>query len=134
MMRCCLTTPDPGRWQAGVDNGADPEHTAVMHRIRDSLSYRMPIGDLIVALESSIQIDSRTELGGDIQRCLLSNAAERLTKFACKVEPMPWLTWRDRLRDAWAVFCRRAVVVYVSDKPMGWDDLWNNKRKLKGHA
>jgi hypothetical protein len=84
-----------------------------MRDITDKLSYRMPLKDFIWALKAAMQIDSRTMLGGDIQRCLLSNAAERLEKLEWKVDPMPWLSWRDRLKDAWAVVQRRAVVIYV---------------------
>jgi hypothetical protein len=113
MMRCCLTTPDPGSWKAGADDTADPRMVGAMHGIRDRLSYSMPIGDLIWALKASVQIDSRTMLGGDIQRCLLSNAAHRLEILAEGKDPAPWRTLRDRIKDAWAVIWRRAVCVYV---------------------
>src|SRR5450631_1503603 len=71
--RCCLTTPDPGKWQAGVDDTADPAMVKAMHNIRDRLSHRMPLIDLIWALKAAVQIDSRTRMGHDIQNCLLSN-------------------------------------------------------------
>lgn len=110
-MRCCLTTTDPGPWKAGVDDAADPAMVNAMHNIRDRLSYAMPIGDLIWALKASIQIDNRTMLGGDIQRCLLSNAAHRLEILTEGTDPAPWLGWRYRLRDAWAVWRRRGVCI-----------------------
>ena len=78
MPRCCLTTPDPGAWKAGVDDTADPSMVKAMHNITERLSHRMPLSDLIWALKAAVQIDSRTMLGGNIQRCLLSNAADRL--------------------------------------------------------
>lgn len=113
--RCCLTTPDPGSWKAGVDDGASPDMIRVMHSIRNKLSYRMPIRDFVWALRASVQIDSRTMLGGDIQRCLLSNAADRIEVLALHKDPLPWLRPLDRIRDAWAVLQRRAVVVYVKE-------------------
>lgn len=124
MLRCCLTTPDPGKWQAGVDNSADPEMIMRMHNIRDRLSYQMPIRDLIWALQSAVNVDSRTMLGGDIQRCLLSNAAHRLTLLAEKIDPAPWLTWRTRFADAWAVINGRAVAIHVSGTVY---DKWKDK-------
>lgn len=113
-MRCCLFTPDPGPWKAGVDDCADPQMINAMHNIRGRLSYRMPIGDLIWALRASVQIDSRARLGGDIQRCLLDNAVHRLEILAEGKDPVPWNTLRGRIRDAWAVIQQRAVCVYVS--------------------
>lgn len=115
-LRCCLTTPDPGKWTAGVDDSGDDEHTERMHNIRDKLSYNMPIDDFIWALKSAVGIDSRTMLGGDITRCLLSNAAHRLEIMTKKTDPtsiwnMPGSKWR--IKDAWAVFRGRAVVIYV---------------------
>lgn len=126
--RCCLTTPDPGKWQAGVDDGADPGMIKAMHNIRDRLSHRMPLNDLIWALKAAVQIDSRTRLGHDIQRCLLSNAADRLEFIYATtpglhpdpktLEHVRWLvSWRyfnGKVRDAWAVFRRRAVALYVN--------------------
>lgn len=111
--RCCLTTPDPGKWTAGVDNTADPGMISAMHNIREHLSYQMPLNELVWALRASVQIDSRTMLGGDIQRCLLSNAADRLDILGRFVDPAPWATLSMRLRDAWAVVRGRAVCVYL---------------------
>jgi len=111
---CCLNTPDPGPWRAGVDDTADPEMIGVMHGIRDSLSYRTPISDFIGQLKAAIQIDNRTRLGGDIQRCLLANSVYRLTLLADKIDPAPWRTLGDRVRDAWAVVSGRAVAIYVA--------------------
>src|SRR6202043_2229582 len=106
-----LTTPDPGKWKAGVDDTADPEMIRIMHKITERLSYQMPVRDLIWALKASVNVDSRTMLGGDIQRCLLSNAAHRLELLSEHVDPAPWLGWRYRLRDAWAVIRRRGVCI-----------------------
>ena len=128
MPRCCLTTPDPGAWTAGKNDTADPDMVARMHSIRDRLSHRMPLSDLIWALNAAVQIDSRTTLGGDIQRCLLSNAADRLEFIYATtpslhpdpktLERVRWLvSWRyfnGKVRDAWAVFRRRAVALYVN--------------------
>lgn len=113
--RCCLLTDDPGPWTAGKDDSADPRMVSAMHNIRDRLSNRMPLDDFIWALKASVQIDNRTMLGGDIQRCLLWNAAHRLEILAKQIDPDA--IWRmrgwPRLKDAWAVFRGRAVVVYV---------------------
>lgn len=108
-----LQTPDPGPWKAGVDDTADPAMIKAMHKIRDTLSYNMPISDLIWALKASAQIDNRTTLGRDIQRCLLSNAAHRLEILAEGKDPAPWRTLRARLKDAWAIVQRRAVCIRV---------------------
>ena len=110
---CCLNTPDPAPWQAGVDDSADADHVGMMHGIRDNLSYRTPIFDFIRQLRAAVQVDNRTLLGRDIQRCLLSNAAHRLTLLAEKIDPAPWRSRQERLHDAWAVFKGRAVAVHV---------------------
>lgn len=111
--RCCLETPDPGPWQAGVDDAAEPAMVERMHSIRDNLSYRTPIFVFIRQLHAAVNIDNRTLLGQDIQRCLLANAAARLTLLAENVDPYPWRTLRENLRDAWAVLRRRAVAIHV---------------------
>src|ERR1700693_3027218 len=110
---CCLNTPDPGLWTAGVDDSADPEMISVMHAIRDNLSYRTSIFEFIKQLRAAVNIDNRTLLGWDIQRCLLSNAAYRLTLLAEKIDPAPWRTRRERFRDAWVVLKGRAVAIHV---------------------
>jgi hypothetical protein len=114
--RCCLTTGDPGKWTAGVNNSADDNHIGLMHGIRNKLSYNMPLNDFIWALKSAVGIDSRTMLGGDIQRCLLSNAAHRLEIMGNRTDPDA--TWsmplsKYRFKDAWAVLMGRAAVIYV---------------------
>lgn len=114
--RCCLTTPDPGEWKAGVDDTADECMKRRMHDIISTLNYRMPIEDLIWALQASINIDSRTMMGGDIQRCLLSNAAHRLEILALQIEPsQQWKRTRDRIGDAWAVLRGRAAAIYLKE-------------------
>lgn len=110
-----LQTPDPGPWKAGVDDTADPAMVKAMHKVRDTLSYDMPISDLIWALKASAQIDNRTTLGRDIQRCLLSNAAHRLEILAEGKDPAPWRTLRARLKDAWAIVQRRAFCIRVKE-------------------
>lgn len=110
---CCLNTPDPGPWQAGVDDGADPQMIDKMHSIRDNLSYSTPIFDFIQQLRSAVHLDSRTRLGGDLQRCLLSNAAHRLTLLSQKIDPAPWRSLGQSIKDAWAVFKGRAVALHV---------------------
>lgn len=110
---CCLNTPDPGPWKAGVFDAADPEMIRVMHGIRDNLSRSTPIYLFIKQLKTAVQIDSRTRLGHDIQRCLLSNAADRLTLLVEHIDPAPWARLRDRIRDAWAVIRCRAVATHI---------------------
>lgn len=112
--RCCLTTPDPGEWKAGVDDSADPAMIERMRGITSRLSYRMPIWELIWVLKAASNIDSRTRLGGDIQRCLLSNAAYRLEILALQIDPtQSWKKTRDRIKDAWAVYRGRAAAIYI---------------------
>ena len=111
--KCCLNTPDPGPWRAGVDDGADPQMVDRMHWIRDNLSYSTPLLTFIKQLQSAVHIDSRTLLGGDIQRCLLSNAAHRLTLLSENIDPAPWRSVRTSIKDAWAVLKGRAVAIYV---------------------
>lgn len=129
LQRCCLNTPDPAPWRAGVDDSADPEMVLRMHSIRDNLSYATPIPVLIKQLNAAVQIDSRTMLGGDIQRCLLSNAAHRLTLLARNIDPAPWRTLRLRISDAWAVIMRRAVAIHVAASV--YDD-WQPSRDTGG--
>lgn len=112
--RCCLTTDDPGPWKAGVNDTADPNMIHAMHRIRDRLSNQMPIGDLIWVLEAAVQIDSRTTLGGDIQRCLLWNAAARLKAIGLHKNPWPWSPLSQRIKDAWAIIRRNGVCIRTS--------------------
>jgi hypothetical protein len=117
---------DPQSWKAGVDDSADPEMIARMHDIAGRLSHRTPMGEFIRMLNAAVHVDSRTRLGHDIQRCLLSNAADRLEfMFAsycplqdAKLEEharwcMSWGYFNQKLRDAWAVFRKRAVALYV---------------------
>ena len=114
--KCCMNTPDPGPWKAGVDDGADPPMIDLMHKIRGKICNNMTTDDLIWELKAAVQIDSRTRLGRDIQRCLLSIAADRLTIIEKNADPYSWHSFHDRLRDAKAVFDRRAVCVYIRDK------------------
>lgn len=115
--RCCLLTSDPGEWTAGVDDTADPYMVNRMHSITNRLSHAMPLDDLIWALKASVNIDSRTMLGGDIQRCLLSNAAHRLEILGKNIDPTAIWKMRGlpRLKGAWAVFRGRAVPLYVRE-------------------
>jgi hypothetical protein len=103
----------------------------VMHGIRDNLSHSTPIFEFIRQLQAAVQIDNRTLLGRDIQRCLLSNAAHRLTLLAENIDPAPWRTLRDRFHDAWAVFKSRAVAVHV--RGTVYDD-WRPAQKNDARA
>lgn len=98
-----------------MDDSADPEMIKRMHDLRDNLSYRMPIHDFIKSLKVAVQLDSRTRLGGDLQRCLLWNAAHRLEVLAENIDPnAPYARpLRERMRDALAVLKGRAVVTFV---------------------
>lgn len=111
--RCCLNTPDPGPWTAGVDDSADPYMIEAMHSIRDNLSRSTPLFDFIRMLRRAVNIDSRTTLGGDIQRCLLSGVADRLVLISQNIDPAPWRTMRERVGDSWAVFKGRAVAIPI---------------------
>ncbi len=117
---------DPQSWKAGVDDSADPPMITSMHSIAGRLSHRTPMGEFIRMLRAAVQIDNRTLLGNDIQRCLLSNAADRLefmfASYCPSVDPkidarvMWYVSWRyfnAKLKDAWAVFRKRAVALYV---------------------
>lgn len=112
--RCCLTTPEPGAWTAGIDDTADPGMINRMRDIIKRLNYRMPIWELIWVIKAAVNIDSRTQMGGDIQRCLLSNAAYRLEILALQIEPsQSWKKRRDIIKDAWAVLRGQAVAIYT---------------------
>lgn len=112
--RCCLTTPEPGAWTAGIDDSADAAMIDRMRDITKRLNYRMPIWELIWVLKASLNVDSRTRMGGDIQRCLLSNAAYRLEILALQIDPtQQWKKRRDRIKDAWAVYKGRAAAIYI---------------------
>lgn len=112
--RCCLNTTDPGPWTAGVDDSADPEMVSAMHNITLNLSNDTALPDYIKKLRAAVNIDSRTRLGGDIQRCLLSGAADRLLLMSKNIDPWPWQSRRQRWRDAWDVFMGRAVAIRVT--------------------
>jgi hypothetical protein len=94
----------------------------VMHSIRDNLSHRTPVFDFIWQLRAAALIDNRTLLGHDIQRCLLSNAAHRLTLLAERIDPAPWRSRWDRVQDAWAVLRGRAVAIRVVGTV--YDETW----------
>lgn len=111
---CCKTTPDPGPWKAGVDDAADPEMVARMHRVRDRLSHQMSTDDLIWMMRASAGLDQRTRLGYHIQCCVLHNAASRMELLAKSKDPMPWRNWLGRIGDAWEVFRGRGVLVRTS--------------------
>jgi hypothetical protein len=118
--------PDPQPWKAGVDDTADPPMIAAMHNIADRLSHRTPMGEFIRMLRGGMQLDSRTHLGWHVQAALLANAADRLEYMFdsyCPLqdlklhEDVVWkLSWgyfNTKLKDAWAVFRRKAVALYV---------------------
>lgn len=114
---CCQTIPDPGPWTAGVDDSADPRMVKAMHDIRDKLSYNMPLDDFIWAMKAAVHLDGRTKLGWRLQVCLMWNAVHRLEILAKQIDPDA--IWRARgwarIKDAWAVYQGRAVVIYVKD-------------------
>ncbi len=113
--QCCQTTPDPAPWTAGKDDSADPDMVRRMHGIRDRLSYNMPLHNFIACLKDAVHVDGRTRPGYHLQACLMWNAVHRLEILGEGIDPDA--VWRrrgwPRLRDAWAVFQGRAVVVYV---------------------
>lgn len=117
---------DPKPWKAGVDDSADPEMIAAMHDIAGRLSHRTPMGEFIRMCRASAHLDQRTRLGYHIQCAILGNAADRLEfMFAsyCPLQDieleknvrwyMQWGYFNSKFRDAWAVFKRRAVALYV---------------------
>ena len=117
---------DPQPWKAGVDDSADPKMIEAMHNIAGRLSHRTPMGEFIRMLNTAVQLDSRTRLGHDIQRCLLSNAADRLQYMFdsyCPLQDLKlhddaawklsWGYFNANLKDAWAVWRRKAVALYV---------------------
>ena len=117
---------DPKPWKAGVYDSADSPMISRMHDIAGRLSHRTPMPEFIRMLKAAASIDSRTLLGHAIQRCLLSNAADRLEVMFASTYPgadvkldehVHWYTqwgyFNAKLRDAWAVFCKRAVALYV---------------------
>ncbi len=85
------------------------------------------MAEFIWMLKAAVQIDSRTLLGHDLQRCLLSNAADRLEAICASTPSLQpdakvidhvrwWSSWgyfNGKTRDAWAVFRRRAIALYV---------------------
>jgi hypothetical protein len=129
LVEAMKASPRPAPWKAGVDNSADPMMVERMEQIQQNLNHRTPMPEFIKMLNRAVNIDSRTIMGQDIQRALLSNAAIRLEYLYLALDPVPegplkedgkWLmSWRyfncGRFRDAWAVFKRRAVALYVKD-------------------
>lgn len=116
-LTCCRSTPLPAPWTAGVDDSADRPMVMNITAIAGNLNYETPLWEFILMLEAAVGIDSRTRLGGDIQRCLLTNAAARLRLLGEKIEPHPWTnTLRWRIRDAWAVLCRRSIAISLGPK------------------
>lgn len=108
---CCKETSDPGPWKAGVDDSADPEMIARMHKVRDRLSNSMSTDDLIWMCRASAGLDQRTRLGYHIQCCVLHNAADRLALLSKGEDPWPRRSYRVRLRQAWEVFKGRGFMV-----------------------
>lgn len=117
---------DPKPWKAGVDDSADPAMIAAMHDIAGRLSHRTPMPEFIKMVRGSAGLDQRTRFGYHIQCAILHNAADRLeVMFAscCPLQDlelekhvrwyMQWGYFNQKLRDAWAVFRRRAVVLYI---------------------
>lgn len=127
--RCCLNTPPPGPWKAGVNDTADPPMVNAMVRIQTGLSYSTPLREFISYLNAGVNIDSRTMLGGDLTRCMLANAAHRLTLLTEGIDPAPWRTRSQRLRDAWAIIKGRAVAIHVTGTVY---DTWRERPPQEG--
>lgn len=117
---------DPKPWKAGVDDSADPQMIEAMHNIAGRLSHRTPMGEFVRMLRAGMQLDSRTNLGWHIQTALLANAADRLEYMFDSYCPLqdiklheeavwklPGGYFNTKLKDAWAVWRRKAVALYV---------------------
>lgn len=117
---------DPKPWKAGVDDSADSEMIAAMHDIAGRLSHRTPMGEFIRMCRASAHLDQRTRLGYHIQCAILANAADRLEYMFDSYCPLQDLelhkeaTWKlswgyfnTKFKDAWAVWRRKAVALYV---------------------
>jgi hypothetical protein len=116
---------DPQPWKAGVDDSADPEMIARMHYVLDNLSHKTTVPDLIHLARMSAQLDQRTRLGYHVQCALLANVADRLEVIYASLpeaDPavvahvkwyMNWGYFNGKAKDAWAVFQRRAIALYV---------------------
>lgn len=116
---------DPMPWTAGVDDSADPAMVARMHYVLDNLSHKTSVPDLIKLARMSAHLDQRTRLGYHVQCALLANVADRLEVMYASlpdadpavVEQVNWyMRWgyfNGKIADAWAVFRRRAVALYI---------------------
>ena len=112
--QCCREIADPGKWTAGKDDTADPYMIDRMHNILDKLSFTMPLDTFIKVVKQSVHLDGRTKLGWQIQVCLLWNAVHRLEILSKQIDPDAiWKRPKDRIKDAWAVYRGKAVVIYV---------------------
>lgn len=79
------------------------------------LSYQTPIPRIITMLRyMGSMADLRIPYNRDIARALMHAAADRLMTLTTNVDPRPWRTRKDRLRDAWGVYCQRAVAIHVT--------------------
>lgn len=115
---CCKDTPDPGPWQAGVDDSADRVMIMRMHDARSMLHGDISNEDLIKAIRISVGLDQRTRLGYNIQCCVLHLAASRLELLALAHNLTPYpRSWRVRLASAWEVFQGRAAAVLHDTTP-----------------
>lgn len=112
---CCMGTPDPGPWTAGVDDSADQYMIHRMHSARSMLRNDISDEDLVKVCRISVGLDQRTRLGYHIQCCVLHLAASRLELLALKRDPYPYTTWRARLHMAWEVWKGRANAIRFKD-------------------
>lgn len=117
--------PDPGPWTAGIDDTADPKMIANMHYVLNNLSHKTTVPDLIKLARMSAGLDQRTRLGYHVQCALLANVADRLEVMYASlpdadlavVEHVRWyMSWgyfNGKIKDAWAVYKRRAIALYI---------------------
>lgn len=116
---------DPQPWKAGVDDSADPAMIDNMHYVLNNLSHKTTVPDLIRLARMSAGLDQRTRLGYHVQCATLHNLADRLEVIYASLpgaDPaviahvkwyMSWGYFNGKAKDAWAVFRRRAVALYV---------------------
>ena len=115
MATCCHAANPPGPWKAGVDDAADPKMIRLMTDIASKISYRTPLSEHVKFCKWTVSsVDTRTRMGDSITRCLLANSAAFIQVLMFHVNPWPWQSWRERVRDAWYVYKRKAVAIYVT--------------------
>jgi len=66
--------PDPGPWQAGVDDAPNPQISVIWHTIRDNLSYSHAIFDFVLKLRRPFVPIDIGRASSRYSACLLANA------------------------------------------------------------